>query len=207
MEQQLPRNGSARESFTRDSGRRCTSGSTSSSERSLQFSRRLQSPEETPGGRPQQTSKREVRTAKNLAIIVVFFMICWIPLYTVNCVQAFCSKCKVPIWLLDTFIVLSHVNSALNPFLYAYHMTDFRNALKQHFWCGGSAGKCSFRTKQQNAVEMQALSAPALSKLTDKLALETTSTDPKTYTDLNSSDPKSFSDLASSDPKSSADIS
>lgn len=87
-------------------------------------------------------------------------------------------------------------------------MTDFRNALKQHFWCGGSAGKCSFRTKQQNAVEMQALSAPALCKLTDKLALETTSSDPtKTYTDLNSSDPKSFTDLASSDPKSSADIS
>lgn len=87
-------------------------------------------------------------------------------------------------------------------------MTDFRNALKQHFWCGGSAGKCSFRTKQQAAVEMQALSAPALAKLTDKLALETTSSDPtKTYTDLNSSDPKSFTDLASSDPKSSADIS
>lgn len=54
---------------------------------------------------------------------------------------------------------------------------------------------------------MQALSAPALNKLTDKLALETTSSDPKTYTDLNSSDPKSFTDLASSDPKSSADIS
>lgn len=86
-------------------------------------------------------------------------------------------------------------------------MTDFRNALKQHFWCGGSAGKCSFRTKQQNTVEMQALSAPALNKLTDKLALETTSSDPKTYTDLNSSDPKSFTDLASSDPKSSADMS
>lgn len=83
-------------------------------------------------------------------------------------------------------------------------MSDFRSALKQHFWCGGSAGKCSFRTKE-NAVEMQALSAPALSKLTDKLALETTSTDPKT--DLNISDPKSFTDLTSSDPKSFAEIS
>lgn len=207
LEQQLPRNGSTRDSITRDSGRRCASGSTSSSERSLQLNRRIHSPEGTPGSRPQQTSKREVRTAKNLAIIVVFFMICWIPLYTVNCVQAFCSKCNVPIWLLDTFIVLSHVNSALNPFLYAYHMTDFRTALKQHFWCGGSTGKCSFRTKQQNAVEMQALSAPALcSKLTDKLALETTSSDPKTYTDtVQSSDPKTFTDLESSDPRSFSD--
>lgn len=206
LEQQLPRNGSARESITRDSGRRCTSGSTSSSERSLQFNRRIHSPEETPGGRSQQTSKREVRTAKNLAIIVVFFMICWIPLYTVNCVQAFCSKCNVPIWLIDAFIVLSHVNSALNPFLYAYHMSDFRTALKQHFWCGASSGKCSFRTKQQNSVEMQALSAPALSKLTEKLALETTSSDPKTYTDLIGSDPKSFTDLEGSDPKSFSDL-
>lgn len=102
-------------------------------------------------------------------------------------------------------------------------MSDFRSALKQHFWCGGSSGKCTFRQKQQNSVEMQALSAPALCKLTDKLALETTSSDPKTYTssdprtytssdpktytDLESSDPKSFSDLACSDPKSFADMS
>lgn len=85
-------------------------------------------------------------------------------------------------------------------------MSDFRTALKQHFWCGASSGKCSFRTKQQNSVEMQALSAPALSKLTEKLALETTSSDPKTYTDLIGSDPKSFTDLESSDPKSFSDL-
>lgn len=186
LEQQLPRNGSAREAATRDSSRRCTSGSTSSSERSLQLNRRLQSAEGTPASRPQQASKREVRTAKNLAIIVIFFMICWLPLYTVNCVQAFCSNCIVPIWLLDAFIVLSHVNSALNPFLYAYHMSDFRNALRQHFWCGASGnGRCKFRTKQRT-VEMDTLSAPALTKMAANKISETNLESKGQFSDVSS---------------------
>ncbi|PRD36552.1 UNVERIFIED_CONTAM: Adora2a [Trichonephila clavipes] len=183
LEQQLPRNGSgSNDANHRNSSRHSNRvpGSTSSSERSLHRNlQRIQSPDGTPDVRPQQASKREVRTAKNLAIIVVFFMICWMPLYTVNCVQAFCSRCQVPTWLLDTFIILSHANSALNPFLYAYHMSDFRLALRQRFCCGGSGeGKCTFRLKPRN-VEMESLSAPALSKMASKMA------DAKTgFTDL-----------------------
>ncbi|GFT34779.1 adenosine receptor A2a [Nephila pilipes] len=183
LEQQLPRNGSGiNDANHRNSSRHSNRvpGSTSSSERSLHRNlQRIQSPDGTPDVRPQQASKREVRTAKNLAIIVVFFMICWIPLYTVNCVQAFCSKCQVPTWLLDAFIILSHVNSALNPFLYAYHMSDFRLALRKRFCCGGPGERnCTFRMKPRN-VEMESLSAPALTKMASKMA------DAKTgFTDL-----------------------
>lgn len=185
LEHQLPRNGSARDGPDTDLNRRGTTGSTSSSERSLQLNRRLQPAEGTPGNRPQQASKREVRTAKNLAIIVVFFMICWMPLYTVNCIQAFCSNCNVPVWLLDAFIVLSHVNSALNPFLYAYHMTDFRKALKQHFWCAETTeNKCAFRLRPK-PVEMEALSAPALTKMADKVSSEANLPTTAHFSDLN----------------------
>jgi len=31
--------------------------------------------------------RREGKAAKKLSIIVLFFMICWMPLYTINCVQ------------------------------------------------------------------------------------------------------------------------
>ncbi|XP_017773492.1 PREDICTED: D(5)-like dopamine receptor, partial [Nicrophorus vespilloides] len=79
--------------------------------------------------------KREVKATQNLSIIVLFFMICWIPLYTINCTLAFCKDCKVNSTLMLLSIILSHLNSAGNPLLYAYHLRDFRAALKS-FICG-----------------------------------------------------------------------
>lgn len=86
-----------------------------------------------------QQHKREVRTAKALLSIVLFFMICWFPLYTLNCVKAFCVGCDAPHWVFDALIILSHANSALNPFLYAYRMSDFRNAFKRLLRCKSPA--------------------------------------------------------------------
>ncbi|KAJ8681357.1 hypothetical protein QAD02_017144 [Eretmocerus hayati] len=74
--------------------------------------------------------KREVKATQNLSRIVIFFIICWFPLYTINCINAFCPKCEVSGFLLNACIILSHVNSAGNPLLYAYHLKDFRAALK-----------------------------------------------------------------------------
>ncbi|KAL0272863.1 UNVERIFIED_CONTAM: hypothetical protein PYX00_005685 [Menopon gallinae] len=74
--------------------------------------------------------KREVKATQNLAIIVLFFIICWIPLYTINCVKAFCKDCEISQTLTNSCIILSHLNSSFNPFLYAYHLKDFRVALR-----------------------------------------------------------------------------
>uniref|UniRef100_A0A6P4FP01 Uncharacterized protein LOC108054042 n=1 Tax=Drosophila rhopaloa TaxID=1041015 RepID=A0A6P4FP01_DRORH len=74
--------------------------------------------------------KRDVKATQNLSIIVLFFMICWIPLYTINCIKAFCPSCYVHPKLTLFCIILSHLNSAVNPVLYAYHLKDFRAALK-----------------------------------------------------------------------------
>ncbi|KAH8382283.1 hypothetical protein KR009_002677 [Drosophila setifemur] len=74
--------------------------------------------------------KRDVKATQNLSIIVLFFMICWIPLYTINCIKAFCPTCYVHPKLTLFCIILSHLNSAVNPVLYAYHLKDFRAALK-----------------------------------------------------------------------------
>jgi hypothetical protein len=89
--------------------------------------------------------KREVKATQNLSIIVLFFIICWIPLYTINCVMAFCQDCIIPLELTNFCIILSHANSAVNPLLYAYHLRDFRAALKSLLCClfgnkGDSAG-------------------------------------------------------------------
>ncbi|XP_033329877.2 adenosine receptor A2b isoform X1 [Megalopta genalis] len=78
--------------------------------------------------------KREVKATQNLSRIVIFFIICWFPLYTINCVMAFCPRCKVNDILMHFCIILSHLNSAGNPLLYAYHLKDFRAALKNFMW-------------------------------------------------------------------------
>uniref|UniRef100_A0A2H8TV23 Adenosine receptor A2a n=2 Tax=Melanaphis sacchari TaxID=742174 RepID=A0A2H8TV23_9HEMI len=79
--------------------------------------------------------KSEVKATQNLSIIVAFFAVCWMPLYTINCVQAFCDDCPVPESLLHGCIILSHLNSAGNPLLYAYHLKDFRNAFRSLLLC------------------------------------------------------------------------
>lgn len=79
--------------------------------------------------------KREVKATQNLSIIVAFFMICWIPLYTINCINAFCKQCFINEGVIYFGIILSHLNSAINPLLYAYHLKDFRGALLRLFTC------------------------------------------------------------------------
>ncbi|KAL0118811.1 hypothetical protein PUN28_009463 [Cardiocondyla obscurior] len=78
--------------------------------------------------------KREVKATQNLSRIVVFFIVCWFPLYTINCVMAFCPQCEVDDFLMKFCIILSHINSVGNPLLYAYHLKDFRIALKNFVW-------------------------------------------------------------------------
>jgi hypothetical protein len=77
-----------------------------------------------------EARRKEVKATQNLSIIVLFFILCWMPLYTINCVQAFCPTCKVPDMVVNSCIVLSHLNSAGNPLLYAYRLSDFRNAFR-----------------------------------------------------------------------------
>ena len=78
--------------------------------------------------------KRDVKATQNLSRIVAFFIVCWFPLYTINCIQAFCPNCEVNQILLNSSIILSHLNSAGNPLLYAYHLKDFRAALKSFIY-------------------------------------------------------------------------
>ncbi|KAG6448385.1 adenosine receptor A3 [Manduca sexta] len=74
--------------------------------------------------------KREVKATQNLAIIVFFFILCWMPLYTINAIKAFMPELDIPNPLTYFCIIFSHLNSAINPLLYAYHLKDFRAALK-----------------------------------------------------------------------------
>ncbi|KAK3541834.1 hypothetical protein QTP86_006046 [Hemibagrus guttatus] len=87
--------------------------------------------------------KKEMKTATSLFLVLFLFTICWIPLHIINCFLLLCPSCYVPLPLLLTAIILSHANSAVNPFLYAYKMKSFREAFKGIFLCcrGGIEGQ------------------------------------------------------------------
>ncbi|XP_077995469.1 adenosine receptor A2a-like [Glandiceps talaboti] len=74
---------------------------------------------------------KELKAAKSLAIIIMFFMFCWFPIYVLDTIFLFCtSGCYVPLSLLNFCIFLSHGNSALNPILYGFGR-DFRVAYRK----------------------------------------------------------------------------
>uniref|UniRef100_A0A3B3DAH6 Adenosine receptor A2 n=1 Tax=Oryzias melastigma TaxID=30732 RepID=A0A3B3DAH6_ORYME len=76
--------------------------------------------------------QREVRAAKSLAIIVGLFALCWLPLHIINCYNHLCQNCERPhILVMNIAIILSHANSAVNPFIYAYRIREFRQTFQK----------------------------------------------------------------------------
>ncbi|XP_055260922.1 adenosine receptor A2a [Moschus berezovskii] len=84
------------------------------------------------GPRARSTLQKEVHAAKSLAIIVGLFALCWLPLHVINCFTFFCPACgHAPPWLMYLTIVLSHGNSVVNPFIYAYRIREFRHTFRR----------------------------------------------------------------------------
>ncbi|XP_030623818.1 adenosine A2a receptor b [Chanos chanos] len=80
----------------------------------------------------RSTLQREVHAAKSLAIIVGLFAVCWLPVHIINCFTLFCPTCaRAPGWVMYTAIVLSHANSVVNPFIYAYRIREFRHTFRR----------------------------------------------------------------------------
>ncbi|XP_078064716.1 adenosine receptor A2a-like, partial [Mustelus asterias] len=79
------------------------------------------------GGCPRAVLRGELRAAKVLLLVVGLFALGWLPLHSLNALGALCPSCgRPPLWLMDTTIVLSHANSAVNPIIYALRLREFR---------------------------------------------------------------------------------
>ncbi|XP_023655348.1 adenosine receptor A1-like [Paramormyrops kingsleyae] len=74
---------------------------------------------------------KELKLAKSLGLVVLLFALCWLPLHIMNCILYFCPKCHVPKGVMYLGIFLSHVNSAVNPLVYAFRIERFRTTLVQ----------------------------------------------------------------------------
>lgn len=84
------------------------------------------------GEKSRSVLQKEVQAAKSLAIIVGLFAVCWLPLHIINCFTFFCPTCvRPPSLVLYVAIILSHANSVVNPFIYAYRIREFRHTFRR----------------------------------------------------------------------------
>lgn len=75
--------------------------------------------------------RKELKLAKSLVLVVFLFVLCWLPIHIMNCINFFCPKYQVPKVPMYVGIFMSHVNSALNPLVYAFRIKRFRVTLIQ----------------------------------------------------------------------------
>lgn len=79
--------------------------------------------------RTEEFVKREIKVTLNISSIVVVFIILWIPLHIAYILPIFCKSCYIKRNTIALAISIAHLNSAINPILYAYHMRDIRKAI------------------------------------------------------------------------------
>ncbi|XP_051780716.1 trace amine-associated receptor 1-like [Erpetoichthys calabaricus] len=81
---------------------------------------------ETMESKYSSTRKREAKAAKTLAIVIVVFLVCWCPFILCNSILNY----ETPARVVEALIWISYLNSAFNPFIYAFFYTWFRKALR-----------------------------------------------------------------------------
>ncbi|XP_065210619.1 probable G-protein coupled receptor No18 [Planococcus citri] len=73
--------------------------------------------------------KREHKTAQTLTMVVGGFVACWLPFFCVYLANPFLPDGTIPTLLMVFLTWLGWLNSAINPFIYAFYNPDFRIAL------------------------------------------------------------------------------
>ena len=77
--------------------------------------------------------KKESKAAQRIFFVLVLFTVCWLPLHLSNTLShltgLLCLPCVV------VFVLMSYLNSAINPFLYAYGNPQFQAAILQSLHC------------------------------------------------------------------------
>ncbi|KAL7049796.1 hypothetical protein ACKWTF_003856 [Chironomus riparius] len=77
----------------------------------------------------EELLKREKGVTLNICLIVVIFMITWIPVQIQFILGAFVTKAALNENIFAVSVIILHVNSVVHPFLYAFRVYDIRSAV------------------------------------------------------------------------------
>ncbi|XP_060063808.1 beta-3 adrenergic receptor-like [Ylistrum balloti] len=80
--------------------------------------------------RERRNDRHERRVFITLTYILIGYIICWLPFHIVFDVSAIAPE-KVPEMVFVVTFWMSYCNSTINPFLYNFSSTDFRNAFRE----------------------------------------------------------------------------
>ncbi|KAG9276926.1 adenosine receptor A3-like [Astyanax mexicanus] len=70
--------------------------------------------------------QKEHKLVTSLALVLVLFAVCWLPLFLMNTAQLYGNNITVPPTLIDIGVLLSHFNSAVNPIVYAFRIPKIK---------------------------------------------------------------------------------
>lgn len=79
--------------------------------------------------RGRASSLREKKAGRMVAILIGFWVLCWLPFFTVLTISKF--KSRVPAILMRLFLCLMFANSAINPIVLTWYNRELKEAIKK----------------------------------------------------------------------------
>ena len=79
-----------------------------------------------PGNQASIANVEEIKVARTLFVIVVFFNLCWTPVFLIDIVDTILGRWTFPREVYVAYTFLANISSALNPFIYGVLNKNFR---------------------------------------------------------------------------------
>ncbi|XP_022806996.1 5-hydroxytryptamine receptor 2A-like [Stylophora pistillata] len=104
----------------------------------------------------RKLQRRNTRAAAKTTFLIVFsFVVCWLPFSFLSIIATLCLTCarKNPSFLMEIFLMMGYLNSAINPVLYSFRSSEFKKAVKDFIRKKRLFRVDQIRTKNTYAIE------------------------------------------------------
>ncbi|XP_036004082.1 somatostatin receptor type 5-like [Fundulus heteroclitus] len=106
--------------------------------------------------------KSECRVTRMVVIIVVVFILCWLPFFTANIVNLFhvIPEDKITTAVYFSLVILTYVNSCANPVLYGFLSDNFKQSFRKvlcFYKENGATEPVGTRQNTEKAIQMEVI--------------------------------------------------